>query len=226
MRIVGGRHRGRRLTPPRDAALRPTADRVREALFNILTHAGLATDGQAGLDGVAVLDACCGTGALGLEAISRGALSCIFLDITEPHLALARRNAETLGESGRCRFLRGDACRPPPAPYPCSLVFLDPPYRKGLVLPILAGLGAAGWYAPNALVVVETAADEPPLLEPKVPPPPLPPAAAPWKSERRVYGDTALTLLRLSATGSHSLLADIRRILSAEATARACRSKS
>jgi 16S rRNA (guanine966-N2)-methyltransferase len=138
--------------------VRPTGDRVREAVFNILAHGDFgAADPVA--DQV-VLDAFCGTGAIGLEALSRGARLALFLDSAPASLAVARRNAERLGEAGRCRFLRGDATRPPAAPEAAGLVFLDPPYGQGLLAPALQGLRAAGWLAPGAVCVAEAAAGE------------------------------------------------------------------
>jgi 16S rRNA (guanine966-N2)-methyltransferase len=153
MRIVGGKHRGRRLEAPTDSAVRPTSDRTREALFNILAHA----EWSSGLDELTVLDAFCGTGALALEALSRGAGQAFFIDSAPASLALAKRNAELLGEAARCRFLRGDATHPPVPPQPAHLVFLDPPYGKALAEPALMALSVTGWLAPGAICVVERA---------------------------------------------------------------------
>ena len=153
MRIVGGRHRGRRLEAPSDDQVRPTSDRTREALFNILAHA----DWAPGFDELTVLDAFCGTGAMALEALSRGAARAVLLDSAPASLALARRNAEGIGEAANCKFLRGDATHPPAATEPAHLVFLDPPYGKALAEPALMALAAAGWLAPGAVAVVERA---------------------------------------------------------------------
>lgn len=160
MRIVAGRHKGRPLVAPRGLRVRPTSDRAREALFNILVHGAPAREG-APLAGARVLDAFCGTGALGLEALSRGAGEAVFMDASPKALAAVRANAERLGEQARVRLVRADAARPPAAAAPADLVFLDPPYESGLGAPALAALSARGWLAPAALAVVEVAAREP-----------------------------------------------------------------
>jgi 16S rRNA (guanine966-N2)-methyltransferase len=159
MRIVGGRNRGRRLLAPPGDTVRPTSDRAREALFNILSHGQFAGDGLPFGD-AAVLDAFAGTGALGLEALSRGAAEAVFIERDHDALAILRRNIQTLGESSRARIMPGDATRPPRGTVSCAVAFLDPPYRSGLAGPALTALAAAGWLAPEALVVIETAAGE------------------------------------------------------------------
>lgn len=161
LRLVAGRHRGRTLAAPPDRATRPTSERVREAVFNILAHAGYGPDdGNAVADAV-VLDAFAGTGALAFEALSRGAAEAWLFDTSVAALGFARKNAETLGETARAQILRADALKPPPARAQATLLFLDPPYRQGLVGPAVAALAKAGWLAPDCLVVAETAADEP-----------------------------------------------------------------
>lgn len=152
LRIVGGAHRGRRLVTPAGAAVRPTADRVREALFSMLAS------GRYGGDRVTdahVLDACAGSGALGLEALSRGAASAVFMDNAGAALEAIRANIATLAVADRARVLRADVTRPPPAPHACSLLFLDPPYDAGIAGTALTALAGAGWLAPDALAVVE-----------------------------------------------------------------------
>ncbi|MBM2575811.1 16S rRNA (guanine(966)-N(2))-methyltransferase RsmD [Jannaschia sp. Os4] len=179
MRIVGGRWRGRRLADvgagdPK-AALRPTTDRVRESIFNLLVnaHGDPVTD-------AAVLDAFAGTGALGFEALSRGAATATFVETGRPALAILRRNAETLGAAAR--IVARDATKPGPGT-PHDLVFLDPPYGHGLGERALAALGAQGWIAPGATIVWEEAA------------PPAPPEG--WEAlDQRTYGGTVVTLLR------------------------------
>jgi 16S rRNA (guanine966-N2)-methyltransferase len=109
------------------------------------------------LEGARVLDAFAGTGALGLEALSRGAAHATFIEPDRAALAALRRNVATLGDEERARVIQGDATRPPAASAPCSLLLLDPPYGKELVPRALAALGAAGWIAPGALVVAEVA---------------------------------------------------------------------
>jgi 16S rRNA (guanine966-N2)-methyltransferase len=193
MRIVGGRHRGRRLEAPPGDAVRPTADRARQALFDRLAHADLAGDGTSPLIGARVLDAFAGSGALGLEALSRGAAHAVFLEDSPAALAAIRANIAALGEGARATLRRADATRPPPAPadpaaVPCSLIFLDPPYGSGLALPALAALAAAGWVSREALAIVETGAGE--TLG-------TPPAGfAPGDSRR--HGKAVLTVLHRS----------------------------
>ena len=167
MRIVAGRHRGRNIDVGADRAIRPTADRARQALFNILAHGpdyGSATGPLP--HGVRVVDVFAGTGALGLEALSRGAAHVTFIEVLCQAAVLIRRNAASLGEADRVTIIRRDACKPGPANAPCGLVLLDPPYRSGLAGPALIALVANGWLAPGAIIVVELAADEdlaPPL---------------------------------------------------------------
>jgi 16S rRNA (guanine966-N2)-methyltransferase len=156
LRIIAGRHRGRRLLAPAGPATRPTADRVRQALFDTLWHAPWA--GRSVVEGARVLDAFAGTGAFGLEALSRGAAHASFLETDRAALAALRANVAACREAERCAVLAADATRPPPAPEPCGLVFLDPPYGRGLVERSLPALSAAGWVAPGALVCAEVEA--------------------------------------------------------------------
>ncbi|ONG50564.1 16S rRNA (guanine(966)-N(2))-methyltransferase RsmD [Pseudoroseomonas deserti] len=158
MRIIAGRHRGRRLEAPPGAATRPTADRVRQALFDMLWHAPWA--GREAVEEAVVLDAFAGTGALGLEALSRGAASAYFIEQDRVALGVLRTNITLCQESTRARIMAGDATRPPKMVAACSLVFLDPPYGKELVPKSVAALGAAGWIAPGALVIAETGREE------------------------------------------------------------------
>ena len=187
MRIVAGRHRGRRLLAPPGETVRPTSDRAREALFNILSHGRLAAEGMP-FAGAAVLDAFAGTGALGLEALSRGAAEATFIEQDREALATLRRNIAALGEDGRARIVPGDATHPPRAPSAYALVFLDPPYSSGLAAAALTALDAAGWLMPDALAVVELAARE--HL--------APPAGFSFVDER-VYGAARLLFLRRAA---------------------------
>lgn len=165
MRIVGGRHRGRKLAAPEGMEVRPTADRTRESLFNILEHGKFSADGTSPLHGshgrgAFVLDAFAGTGALGFEALSRGAERLVCMDSHADSIACIRANARTLGEVVRLTVFQADATKPPrppagPAGTPCGLVFLDPPYGSGLGGPALAALAAAGWIAPGAICILE-----------------------------------------------------------------------
>lgn len=187
MRIVAGKHRGRTLESPLGGAVRPTSDRARESLFNILEHGKLASGGLSPVRGARVLDAFCGTGALGLEALSRGATAAVFLDLDAAALKLARTNAKTLGETERAQFITADAQRPPRADAPCTLVFLDPPYGEGLAGPALLALADGGWFAPGAIVIVETAHQDNVSA----------PEGFTTADERR-YGKAKLTFLRRS----------------------------
>jgi 16S rRNA (guanine966-N2)-methyltransferase len=181
MRIVGGRLRGRTLAAPRSQAIRPTADRLRESLFNILVHAY----GDP-VDGARVLDLFAGTGALGLEAMSRGAAEALFVDDRAEARALLRENVEALGLGGVTRVFRRDATKlgaaHPVAPF--TLVFLDPPYRLGLAEKALASALAGGWLAGDALIVVEEAAGA------------FKPPDGFAEIERRGYDDTEFVFLK------------------------------
>ena len=158
MRIIAGRHRGRVLRAPEGAATRPTADRVRQALFDMLWHAPWG--GRTVVQDQLVLDAFAGTGALGLEALSRGADHATFFEIDRAALAALRANITACKEDTRSAVVAADATRPPRARVPCGLIFLDPPYGEGLVAKAVARLDAAGWIAPGALLVAETGLEE------------------------------------------------------------------
>jgi 16S rRNA (guanine966-N2)-methyltransferase len=182
MRVVGGRFRGRALSAPKSQTIRPTADRLRESLFNILSHAY-----GGPVDGGRVLDLFAGTGALGLEALSRGAAFVLFVDDGAEARALLRANVDALGAGGATKVYRRDATRlGPVSPLaPFSLAFLDPPYGKGLAEQALISAREGGWLSAEALAVVEEAADAK--------------FAAPAgfdEVERRDYGDTQLIFLR------------------------------
>jgi 16S rRNA (guanine966-N2)-methyltransferase len=155
MRIVGGRLRGRILNAPASRAIRPTSERLRESIFDILTHRypGL-------LEGARVVDLFAGSGALGIEALSRGASFALFVDDGAEARALLRGNIEQLGLGGVTRIWRTDATRlgKAPAGAPFTLAFLDPPYSRGFAGPALAALLTGGWLLPGALCVVEEAA--------------------------------------------------------------------
>ena len=155
MRIIAGAWRGRKLVAPPGEATRPTAERVRQALFDRLLHADWA--GRDAVDGAVVLDAFAGTGALGLEALSRGAASAVFIENDPQALLALRRNVAAA--DGRGRVLASDALRPPPGS-PCGLVFLDPPYGAGLIGQAVAALTRASWFAPGALIIAELGRDE------------------------------------------------------------------
>ncbi len=188
MRITGGKLGGRRLVAPSDARVRPTSDKVRQAIFNILSH----NDFRIGfsLYGARVADLFAGTGAMGIEAISRGARFCLFVEEAAESRALIRSNVESLELTGVTKIWRRDATTLGPMPAvsggPFDLVFLDPPYRKNLVPPALAGLAEGQWLAKDCLLVAEIAEDE--VLEPP----------APFKAlDERLYGDSRVIFLRV-----------------------------
>jgi 16S rRNA (guanine966-N2)-methyltransferase len=188
MRIIAGRLRGRRIASPAGPAIRPTADRTRQALFDLLEHGHLRTGGGSAVLDAAVLDAFCGTGALGLEALSRGAAEAAFLDMSRPALEAARANARALGVTGR--FILADATNPPRAGRPATLVFLDPPYDQALALPALTALAAAGWIAKDTIVSLELSGRENAGF--------VPPPGFEKLAERR-YGKARILLLRAAA---------------------------
>ncbi len=156
MRIVGGRLRGRALKGPASDSIRPTSDRLRESLFNILAHAY-----DAPAEGARVIDLFAGTGALAIEALSRGAAMALLVDQGAEAAAIIRANIEALGLEGAARLLRRDARKLGLAPEDerYGLAFLDPPYGKGLAPPALKALREGGWLEPQALIVIEEAAE-------------------------------------------------------------------
>lgn len=164
MRIVGGQHKGRAIAAPEGRDTRPTSDRARESLFNVLAHA----EWSPGIEGRRVLDLFAGSGALGLEAMSRGATFALFVETDAAARGAIRDNIETLGLFGTTRIHRRDATdlgvKPAGLGEPFDLVFLDPPYHKGLGERTLAQLGDGGWITADALIVFECAADETPPL--------------------------------------------------------------
>jgi 16S rRNA (guanine966-N2)-methyltransferase len=153
MRIVGGRFRGRALGTPGDDQTRPTSDRVRESVFNILAH---GIDGFT-IEGVRVLDLFAGTGALGVEALSRGAAYCLFVEEDADARGTIRRNVEAFGLTGVTKIFRRDATSLGPVENrgKFGLAFLDPPYGKGLAERALASAAAGAWLAPDAVAVIE-----------------------------------------------------------------------
>lgn len=185
MRIIGGASRGLHLTPVGEgdakAHLRPTSDRVREAIFNLLINGGYGNPVQ----GARVLDLFAGTGALGLEALSRGASECVFVENGATSTAILKRNIGLMRAEARCEILRRDALKPgmnPGAVF--DLVFLDPPYGKSMGEAALATFAA--WMAPEALVVWEE--NTPPLIP-----------AGFVQEDQRKYGDTIVTILKAPA---------------------------
>jgi 16S rRNA (guanine966-N2)-methyltransferase len=188
MRIVAGQFRGRALAAPEGAHTRPTSDRVREALFNILEH---GIDDFA-IAGVRVLDLFAGTGALGLEALSRGAAYCLFVEEDAGGRGVIRRNVEALGLTGITKVFRRDATDLGPAPgnRPFGLAFLDPPYEQGLAERALSSAARGRWLAPGAVVAIE---------ESKRAAVALPAGFA--LLDQRTWGDTQVVLARFIAAG-------------------------
>lgn len=155
LRITGGTARGRTLLTLEGDAIRPTADRTRKAIFDLLEGGRFSRDGGSPLVDARVVDVCCGTGALGLEALSRGARHAVLLDQSPEARGLARANAERLGLADRVSVIAGDAATPPPASDACALLFADPPYASGLVSILPAAFARAGWLGPEALLALE-----------------------------------------------------------------------
>jgi 16S rRNA (guanine966-N2)-methyltransferase len=184
MRVVAGKFRGRTLKGPTSNSIRPTSDRLRESVFNILVHSY-----RASIVDARVLDLFAGTGALGIEAISRGARFTLFVEDSAEGRAIIRENVEALGLGGVTRLFRRDATKLGAAHpvEPFSLVFCDPPYGKGLTEKALASASDGGWLLPGALIVVEESVDAK--------------FAAPEKFvelERREYDASEIVFLRMS----------------------------
>lgn len=182
MRITGGSLRGRNLVAPDDDRMRPTSDRVRQAIFNILLHNDFGVGFS--VEGAKVIDLFAGTGALGIEAISHGAAFALLVDDSAESRALIRTNVEALGLTGVTKIWRRGATDLGPlntgSGGPFQLAFLDAPYRKGLTERALNALRNGGWLAPSAVIVAETAADEIFAAEGFTAP------------DTRVYGETAV----------------------------------
>ena len=185
MRIVGGKFRGRSLTTPEDQSIRPTSDRVREAMFNILAHGAAALE----LTGIKVIDLFAGTGALGLEAISRGASQCLFVEDNADARGLIRDNVEAFGLTGVTKIFRRDATSLGNAgKYGAfDLLLLDPPYGAGLGQRAIASALAGGWVAANAVIVLEERKDVLITLPPQV-----------SVIDQRTWGDTQAIFARAS----------------------------
>jgi 16S rRNA (guanine966-N2)-methyltransferase len=183
MRVVGGQFRGRTLATPGSDAPRPTSDKVREAVFNILAH---GVPGVS-IDGVRVLDLFAGTGALGVEALSRGAAYCLFVEEGAEARALIRRNIETFGLTGVTKIFRRDAADlgSVEGRGAFDLVFLDPPYGKGLAERALVSAAGGGWLAASAIAVVEERKGEPLVLPSQF-----------AELDRRSWGDTQVLFAR------------------------------
>ncbi len=169
MRIVAGKHKGKTLEAPNGRITRPTSDRARETIFNILAHGinginginGIKDIDGASLNDARVVDVFAGTGALGLEAISRGAKSCIFIETGRAAIATLKNNISTLGENDATTIISSPAERTPPPPGgPVDVAFLDAPYGKGLSQIALERLVLKGWFKPGSIAIVEVGKDE------------------------------------------------------------------
>lgn len=185
MQITAGKHHRRRLDVLEGKEIRPTSSRVREAIFNIITHAEPALDEEHLLVDQYIADICAGSGALGLEALSRGAKFVTFVDASQKSLEVARGNAERIKELSNSFFLRADATQLPPARHACSVVFLDPPYGKDLTGVILANVLKQGWLKPEGVAVVEVSAKDS-----------VPEVAGLELEKNREYGNTRLLIYR------------------------------
>lgn len=182
MRIVGGEFRGRPLATPKSHDIRPTTDRTRESLFNILSHAY-----PEAIAGTRVLDCFAGTGAVGLEALSRGASAALFVETSVEGRGLLRTNIEAMGLQGRAKIFRRDATSlgPVGTMEPFQLMFADPPYDRGLGEMAFAAAHAGGWLTNGALAILEERAN----VEPEV--------ASPFRHiESREFGDTGMHFYR------------------------------
>ena len=190
MRIVAGKLRSARIEAPKGFTTRPTSDRVRQALFNVLEHGAPQFD----FGGARVLDLFAGSGALGLEAMSRGARFCLFVEDSADARASIRRNVEALSLTGVTKIWRRDATRLGEAGtmQPFDLIFLDPPYRKGLGTDALQSAAGGGWFKVGAIAVLEDRGD----AEFELP-------AAFQELDARIYGETKIVVMRVfSALGS------------------------
>ena len=183
MRIVAGKFRAKRIEAPKGLTTRPTSDRVRQALFNVLEHGAPQFD----FAGARVLDLFAGSGALGLEAMSRGAPFCLFVEESADARASIRRNVEALSLTGVTKIWRRDATKLGEAGtmQPFDLIFLDPPYGRGLGLRTLQSAAAGGWIKDGAIAVLEDRAD----AEVELP-------AAFQGLDARIYGETKIVVMR------------------------------
>lgn len=184
MRITGGIFGGRHLSAPKGMQTRPTTDRTRGAVFNILCHSSWGDP-----EGKTVLDGFCGTGALGLEALSRGAVSAVFIDKTEAALAACRHNIEQLNLSGIAQVVKSDLSKPVKKPLgPFELVFLDPPYGMGLGAQAMQNLFDGGCLGQNAVIVLESGKKQPEKIPDTF-----------EAIDRRDYGDTSVSFLKIKS---------------------------
>ena len=191
MRVTSGYCRGKTILTPPQGGIRPTAERVRQAVFNTLCHGNTNIGVEDHVKGSRLIDVFCGTGAMAFEALSRGAEHASCIDINKIALDYCRTNAKNLGVSNKMEIISSSALSPPPAKQPCSLIFLDPPYFTELAPSALKSLAAAGWIKNGAICVVETSWNEI-LVWPK---------RAKILQEKK-YGKTKITFLNWSTKGT------------------------
>lgn len=160
LRIVAGKYRGRPIAAPPGADIRPTSDRARESLFNILEHGRIAADLGVEIKGAHILDAFAGTGALGLEALSRGAKHVTFIENARAARKCLLENLKSCDEQENATILDRDATSPPPTKQPVGIAFLDPPYRADLLEPSLVALNQRGWFSDTTLILAELASGD------------------------------------------------------------------
>lgn len=184
IRIITGIHRGRALEIPMNKEVRPTSGRVREAAFNILSHGIFRDQDHTILENAMIADLFCGSGALGFEALSRGAANVIFTDKNPENLEVVRRNAAMLGETKNCNFIRCDSSEPPASQTAFDILFLDPPYKSGLLERSVSNLINRGWSKTNSIFVIECSKHEN-----------INPHEKLTLHSQRIYGNTQLLLL-------------------------------
>lgn len=184
MRIIGGQYKGRTIIAPKGSATRPTTDRTRESLFNIL-----AARDDVTFEGARVIDLFAGSGALGLEALSRGAAFCLFVDTSASARGAMRDNIEALSAFGTTRIHRRSAtdlgAKPAGVGPRFTLAFIDPPYGQDLVAPALATLDKGGWLAPASLVIAEQRKTDPEIVSERF-----------TEIDQRLFGDTRIAIYR------------------------------
>ncbi len=184
LKIIAGKHRGRNIETAPSKDIRPTTSFAREGMFNILMH-GRFSGENSPLIGKRVVDLFCGSGALGFEALSRGAAHVTFIDQNPKALELAKKTASIIGETANSAFIRSDSTHVPRAVLSCALAFVDPPYDKGLAEKGLESLVLGGWLEDGAIVVVEQSKKEP-----------LKPSSAFTLLDERSYGIAKISILR------------------------------
>lgn len=198
MRIISGIHRGRKIVLPKDTkTIRPTSDFVREAVFNMLTH-GRFNDYVNVVQGAVVADICAGSGALGLEALSRGAEHVTLVDSSREALDVIRHNVAHFKEESRVDVISADASKLPPARRQYNLVLMDPPYHQGLIPQILQSLVTQQWLADGAIIIAEHDAKEVQSLPEGF-----------KQADQRSYGRTTLDVLRYAPTASTAMTSGI-----------------